>query len=75
MRAAYGFQAKVRNLHTPHGSILITRHHRDTGGSNKWINHILQIFALFMFTGVLSTLLVPETKVCSQRCRSMALPG
>ncbi|KAK4701918.1 MFS transporter, PHS family, inorganic phosphate transporter, partial [Phenoliferia sp. Uapishka_3] len=31
-------------------------------GSGNWINHILQIFALFMFTGIFSTLLIPETK-------------
>ena len=30
--------------------------------SNNWINHILQIFALFMLTGIFSTLLIPETK-------------
>ena len=35
---------------------------RNIGGPNHWINHILEIFALFMLTGILSTLLVPETK-------------
>ncbi|KAI9787695.1 MAG: Inorganic phosphate transporter pho84 [Geoglossum umbratile] len=28
---------------------------------NPWINHIMQIFALFMFCGILTTLLIPET--------------
>jgi len=35
---------------------------KDIGGSNKFINHILEIFALFMLTGIFSTLLLPETK-------------
>jgi PHS family inorganic phosphate transporter-like MFS transporter len=35
---------------------------RDIGGKNKFINHILEIFAFFMLTGVFSTLLIPETK-------------
>ncbi|RUS20112.1 hypothetical protein BC937DRAFT_86333 [Endogone sp. FLAS-F59071] len=34
---------------------------KDIGGSNQWINHLLQIFAFFMLTGVFSTLLIPET--------------
>ncbi|KAG2118579.1 major facilitator superfamily domain-containing protein [Suillus cothurnatus] len=32
------------------------------GGTNKFINHIMEIFALFMLTGIFSTLLIPETK-------------
>ncbi|KAG8894456.1 Inorganic phosphate transporter pho84 [Tulasnella sp. 403] len=35
---------------------------KDIGGSNKSIDHILEILALFMITGVFSTLLIPETK-------------
>jgi len=35
---------------------------KDRGGKNAWLNHILQIFALFMLTGIASTLLIPETK-------------
>jgi len=35
---------------------------KDIGGSNKWLNHLLQIFAAFMFTGIFSSLLIPETK-------------
>ncbi|KDQ19246.1 hypothetical protein BOTBODRAFT_27830 [Botryobasidium botryosum FD-172 SS1] len=31
-------------------------------GSGVWIKHILEIFALFMLTGIFSTLLLPETK-------------
>jgi PHS family inorganic phosphate transporter-like MFS transporter len=34
---------------------------KDIGGSNAWIDHLLQIFAFFMLTGCFSTLLIPET--------------
>ncbi|TFK88822.1 inorganic phosphate transporter [Polyporus arcularius HHB13444] len=34
---------------------------KDVGGPNKFLNHILEIFAFFMLTGVLSTMLIPET--------------
>ncbi|GFZ49947.1 Inorganic phosphate transporter PHO84 [Saitozyma sp. JCM 24511] len=32
------------------------------GGKNAWLNHILELFAFFMLTGIFSTLLLPETK-------------
>ncbi|KAF8556193.1 phosphate permease [Imleria badia] len=32
------------------------------GGKNKFIQHIMEIFAFFMLTGIFSTLLIPETK-------------
>ncbi|RSH85349.1 Inorganic phosphate transporter pho84 [Saitozyma podzolica] len=32
------------------------------GGTNAWLNHILELFAFFMLTGIFSTLLLPETK-------------
>jgi len=32
------------------------------GGTNAFLGHILEIFALFMLTGIFSTLLIPETK-------------
>ncbi|KAG5732022.1 Inorganic phosphate transporter PHO84 [Termitomyces sp. T112] len=35
---------------------------KDIGGPNHFIKHILEIFALFMLTGIFSTLLIPETK-------------
>ncbi|KAF9176877.1 Inorganic phosphate transporter pho84 [Haplosporangium sp. Z 767] len=35
---------------------------KDRGGKNKFIPQLLQIFALFMFIGLLFTYLVPETK-------------
>lgn len=30
--------------------------------ANPWLNHVMQIFALFMLLGIFSTLLIPETK-------------
>ena len=35
---------------------------KDRGGSNKWLNHVMEIFALFMICGLGTTLLIPETK-------------
>ncbi|KAI9000662.1 inorganic phosphate transporter [Trametes punicea] len=34
---------------------------KDVGGPNKFLGHILEIFAFFMLTGILSTMLIPET--------------
>lgn len=34
----------------------------DIGGKNKFVKHIMEIFAFFMLTGIFSTLLIPETK-------------
>jgi PHS family inorganic phosphate transporter-like MFS transporter len=30
--------------------------------ANPWLNHVMQIYSLFMFLGIFSTLLIPETK-------------
>jgi PHS family inorganic phosphate transporter-like MFS transporter len=35
---------------------------RNIGGTNKFVKHILEIFAFFMLTGIFSTTLIPETK-------------
>jgi PHS family inorganic phosphate transporter-like MFS transporter len=35
---------------------------KDIGGTNKFVKHILELFAFFMLTGIFSTLLLPETK-------------
>jgi PHS family inorganic phosphate transporter-like MFS transporter len=35
---------------------------RNIGGTNAFVGHILEIFALFMLTGIFSTLLLKETK-------------
>lgn len=31
--------------------------------SSPWLNHVMEIYALFMLCGVFTTLLIPETKV------------
>jgi PHS family inorganic phosphate transporter-like MFS transporter len=48
---------------------------KDIGGPNAWINHLLQIFALFMLTGIFSSLLIPETKGKSLEELSGELPS
>ncbi|CAL1716624.1 unnamed protein product [Somion occarium] len=35
---------------------------KDIGGPSAFVKHILEIFALFMLTGIFSTYLIPETK-------------
>lgn len=30
--------------------------------ANPWLNHVMQIFSAFMFAGIFTTLLIPETK-------------
>ncbi|KAI0349738.1 inorganic phosphate transporter [Trametes cingulata] len=34
---------------------------KDVGGPNEFLDHILEIFAFFMLTGIFSTMLIPET--------------
>jgi PHS family inorganic phosphate transporter-like MFS transporter len=34
---------------------------QNRGGPNKFVKHLLEIFAFFMLTGVFSTMLIPET--------------
>lgn len=33
-----------------------------TKNPNAWLNHVMQIFSAFMFCGIFTTLLIPETK-------------
>jgi PHS family inorganic phosphate transporter-like MFS transporter len=35
---------------------------RNRGGTNAWLNHVMEIFALFMFVGIFTSMLIPETK-------------
>jgi PHS family inorganic phosphate transporter-like MFS transporter len=35
---------------------------KNIGGTNAFVKHILEIFSFFMATGLLSTMLIPETK-------------
>jgi PHS family inorganic phosphate transporter-like MFS transporter len=30
--------------------------------ASPWLNHVMQIFSAFMFAGIFTTLLIPETK-------------
>lgn len=41
---------------------LVRRGGKKDGSDSPWLNHVMQIFALFMFCGIFTTLLIPETK-------------
>jgi PHS family inorganic phosphate transporter-like MFS transporter len=41
---------------------LRTRGAPPGASTSPWLNHVLQIFALFMFCGIFTSLLIPETK-------------
>jgi PHS family inorganic phosphate transporter-like MFS transporter len=41
---------------------LVHRGGKKDGSDSPWLNHVMQIFALFMLCGVFTTLLIPETK-------------
>ncbi|KAF2185468.1 inorganic phosphate transporter 1-6 /Pi cotransporter [Zopfia rhizophila CBS 207.26] len=32
------------------------------GNDNPWLNHVMQIYSAFMFAGIFTTLMIPETK-------------
>ena len=41
---------------------LRTKGHPTKTNPTPWLNHIMEIFALFMFCGIFTSLLIPETK-------------
>lgn len=41
---------------------LRTRGHPTKANPSPWLNHVMQIFSAFMFAGIFTTLLIPETK-------------
>jgi PHS family inorganic phosphate transporter-like MFS transporter len=41
---------------------LVTRGAKPGSNEKPWLKHVMQIFALFMFCGIFTTLLIPETK-------------
>lgn len=41
---------------------LVHRGAAKGSSDSPWLNHIMQIFSLFMFCGIFTTLLIPETK-------------
>ncbi|EXJ92745.1 MFS transporter, PHS family, inorganic phosphate transporter [Capronia epimyces CBS 606.96] len=41
---------------------LRTRGHPTKANPSPWLNHVMEIFALFMLCGVFTSLLIPETK-------------
>jgi PHS family inorganic phosphate transporter-like MFS transporter len=61
---AHGISAASGKLGAIFAQILVyfTRDVGGATGKGAFIPHILEIFALFMLTGIFSTLLIPETK-------------
>jgi len=58
---AYGLSAAAGKV----GSILsqaLSGPLKNKGGEDQWTNHVMQIYAFFMFLGIFSSLLIPETK-------------
>lgn len=63
---SHGFSAGMGKI----GSIIAqaaiaplrTRGASQKNGASPWQNHVLQIYAFFMFLGIFTTLLIPETK-------------
>lgn len=43
--------------------------------ASPWLNHVLQIYALFMFCGIFTTLLIPETKRLTLEQLAGEVPG
>jgi PHS family inorganic phosphate transporter-like MFS transporter len=41
---------------------LRTRGNPTTANPSPWLNHVMEIFAVFMFAGIFTSLLIPETK-------------
>lgn len=41
---------------------LVHRGAKKDSSDSPWLNHVMQIFALFMFCGIFTSLLIPETK-------------
>jgi MFS transporter, PHS family, inorganic phosphate transporter len=42
---------------------------------NPWLNHVMEIYALFMFLGIFTTLLIPETKRLTLEQLAGEVPG
>jgi MFS transporter, PHS family, inorganic phosphate transporter len=42
---------------------------------NPWLNHVMEIFALFMFCGIFTSLLIPETKQKTLEQLAGEVPG
>lgn len=58
---AHGVSAAAGKVGAVFAQALIGRL-ANKGGQNAWLDHVMEIFAFFMLCGVLTTLLIPETK-------------
>jgi MFS transporter, PHS family, inorganic phosphate transporter len=54
---------------------LRTKGHVTATNSSPWLNHVMQIYALFMLLGCFTTLLIPETKRLTLEQLAGEVPG
>ena len=64
--SAHGISAASGKVGAIIAQVLIgplrTRGDVTTANPSPWLNHVMEIYALFMFLGIFTTLLIPETK-------------
>lgn len=64
--SAHGISAASGKIGSIMAQVLIgplrTRGAKPGSGESPWLNHVMQIYAGFMFAGIFTSLLVPETK-------------
>ncbi|KAF2144444.1 uncharacterized protein K452DRAFT_295893 [Aplosporella prunicola CBS 121167] len=64
--SSHGISAAAGKIGAIIAQVLIgplrTRGHPTKQNSSPWLNHVMEIYALFMFCGIFTTLLIPETK-------------
>ena len=64
--SAHGISAASGKIGSIIAQVLIgplrTRGAKPGSGDSPWLNHVMQIYAAFMFAGIFTSLLVPETK-------------
>lgn len=64
--SAHGISAASGKIGAIIAQVLIgplrTRGAKPGSGDSPWLNHVMQIYSAFMFAGIFTTLLIPETK-------------
>ncbi|KAI9696876.1 MAG: acid phosphatase pho5 [Bogoriella megaspora] len=64
--SSHGFSAGAGKIGSIIAQVVIgplrTRGAPPGSTDSPWLNHVMEIFALFMFCGIFTTLLIPETK-------------
>lgn len=64
--SAHGISAASGKIGAIIAQVLIgplrTRGAKPGGSESPWLNHVMQIYSVFMFAGIFTSLLIPETK-------------